>query len=109
MFIFVLCHHESYFQSDLSKVQNRDGTRYILSSSSEHQRPTGVPLQELEKGCQVKIKKKELENHEKEDCWFTEKLQCPGCKTNVSVFSLKDNLRVALRQIKTASLIRCLC
>ena len=57
------------------------------------------PCRNQEEGCQVKMKKKELEEHEKEECIFTEKLQCPGCILFVAVFILPDHFKDCSKMI----------
>ena len=47
----------------------------------------------LEKGCQVKLKKKEILEHEREECIYTEKLQCQGCEEMIAVFVLPEHFK----------------
>ena len=50
----------------------------------------------LEKGCQVKLKKKEILKHEMEECRYRE-LQCPGCGEMVAGFVLPEHFKVCDR------------
>ena len=47
----------------------------------------------LEKGCQVKLKKKEILEHERKECIYTEKLQCQGCEEMIVVFVLPEHFK----------------
>ena len=51
------------------------------------------PCMNLEKGCQVKLKKKEILEHEREECIYTEKLQCQGCEEMIAVFVLPEHFK----------------
>ena len=51
------------------------------------------PCVNLEEGCQVKLKKREIVEHEKEACIYREKLQCLGCERMIAGFTFPDHFK----------------
>ena len=44
----------------------------------------------MDQGCSIKLKKKEILEHEKEECRYR-KLECPGCSVKFEAFTLTDH------------------
>ena len=49
-----------------------------------------VPCIFMDQGCTIKLKKKEIVEHEKEKCKYRE-LMCPGCKEKIQARKLPDH------------------
>ena len=49
-----------------------------------------VPCIFMDQGCNIKLKKKEILEHEKEECRYR-KLECPGCSVKFEAFTLTDH------------------
>ena len=44
----------------------------------------------MDQGCTIKLKKKEIGEHEKEECRYRE-CMCPGCKEKIQACKLPDH------------------
>ena len=54
-----------------------------------------VPCIFMDQGCTIKLQKKMLEEHEKEQCTFRE-LMCPGCQKKIQACKLPDHFQRCL-------------
>ena len=58
-----------------------------------------VSLIFMDQGCNIKLKKKEMLEHEKEECIYRE-LMCPGCKEKIQACKLPDHFQICPRLIR---------
>ena len=54
-----------------------------------------VPCIFMDQGCTIKLQKKMLEEHEKEECMFRE-IMCPGCQKKIQACKLPDHFQSCL-------------
>ena len=54
-----------------------------------------VPCIFMDQGCTIKLQKKMLEEHEKEQCTFRD-IKCPGCKKKIKACTVPDHLQRCL-------------
>ena len=50
----------------------------------------------MDQGCTIKLKKKEIVEHEKEKCRYRE-CMCPGCKEKIQACKLPDHFKICLQ------------